>query len=118
VKEIYVFGSLIRGKRRPGDLDLVMIHEELTSDQLELTVRAVEGYGTSLEQRMDGRLKSNRENIDIVYGASLEAAMSRMRVKPFAEALTLKSMLAGLADTITSTILSLCGTELLYSGSS
>ena len=85
VKEIYVFGSLIRGKQRPSDLDLVMIHEELTSEQLELTVRAVEGYGTSLEQRMNGRLKSNRENVDIVYGASLEAVMSRMRVKPSTE---------------------------------
>lgn len=61
VKEIYVFGSLIRGKKEPGDLDLVMIQEELTPEQLELTVRAVEGYGTSLEQQMNGRLKSNRE---------------------------------------------------------
>jgi predicted nucleotidyltransferase len=85
VNEIYVFGSFVRGKQQPSDLDLVMIHEELTPEQLEFTVRAVEGYGTSLEQQMNGRLKSNRENVDIIYGASLEAAMSRMRVKPTVE---------------------------------
>lgn len=85
VKEIYVFGSFIRGKQQPGDLDLVIIHQELTPEQTELTVRAVEGYGTSLEQQMNARLKSNRESVDIIYGASLEGAMSRMRVKPSAE---------------------------------
>ncbi len=82
MREIHVFGSFARGKDQPGDLDLMMVHEELTREQIETTARAIEGYGTSLEQQMNGRLKSNRENVDIVYGPSLEAIISRMRVKP------------------------------------
>ncbi len=85
VKEIYIFGSFSRDKEEPGDLDLMMVHEDLTPEQLELTVRAIEGHGTSLEQQMNGRLKSNRENVDIVYGPNLEGAMSRMRVEPYVE---------------------------------
>jgi predicted nucleotidyltransferase len=82
IKEIHVFGSFARGKESPGDLDLMMVHEQLTDEQTEQTVRAIQGYATSLEQQMNGRLKSNRENIDIAYGASLEEITSRMRVKP------------------------------------
>jgi predicted nucleotidyltransferase len=81
VKEILVFGSFIRGKELPGDLDIIMVHEDLTPEQLELTVKAIEGHGTSLERQMNGRLKSNSETVDIIYGPNLEVAMSRMRVK-------------------------------------
>ena len=82
IKEVYTFGSFVRGKEEPGDLDLIMVHSELSPKQAELTSRAIEGHGTSLDQQMNGRLKSNSENIDVVYGTSLEAVIHLLKVKP------------------------------------
>jgi predicted nucleotidyltransferase len=82
IKEVYIFGSFVRGKEEPGDLDLIMVHSELGPKQAELTARAIEGHGTSLDQQMNGRLKSNSENIDVVYGTSLEAVIHLLKVKP------------------------------------
>ena len=59
-----------------------MVHSELSPKQAELTARAIEGHGTSLDQQMNGRLKSNSENIDVVYGTSLEAVIHLLKVKP------------------------------------
>src|SRR6266700_7868621 len=82
VKEIHVFGSFARGKEDPGDLDLILIHETLTRDQEEQEMKAIEGLGTSLEQKMNNRLKSNRESVDIAYGATLEQVITRFSIKP------------------------------------
>jgi len=82
IKEVYTFRSFVRGKEEPGDLDLIMVHGELSPKQAELTARAIEGHGTSLDQQMNGRLKSNSENIDVVYGTSLEAVIHLLKVKP------------------------------------
>ncbi len=81
IKEVYTFGSFVRGKEEPGDLDLIMVHSELSPKQAELTARAIEGHGTSLDQQMNGRLKSNSENIDVVYGTSLEAREKLRRIQ-------------------------------------
>ena len=59
-----------------------MVHNELDPKQAELTARSIEGHGTSLDQQMNGRLKSNSENIDLVYGTSLEAVIHLLKVKP------------------------------------
>jgi len=82
IKEVYIFGSFVRGKEEPRDLDLIMVHNELDPKQAELTARSIEGHGTSLDQQMNGRLKSNSENIDLVYGTSLEAVIHLLKVKP------------------------------------
>jgi predicted nucleotidyltransferase len=78
VKEVYAFGSFARGKESPGDLDLIVVHQPWTEEQINDMVRGQEGP----DQQMNARLKSNRESVDLVYGESLEAAVSLMPVKP------------------------------------
>jgi predicted nucleotidyltransferase len=82
IKEVYIFGSFVRGKEEPDDLDLIMVHNELSPKQAELTAGAIEDHGTYLDKQMNGRLKSNSENIDVVYGTSLEAVIQLLKVKP------------------------------------
>jgi len=75
-KEIYVFGSTL-WKDELEDLDLILIHEPPTGEEIQITVKALFGYGTLLCQKMNRRLKrSNTERIQIIYGTSLEDVLS------------------------------------------
>jgi hypothetical protein len=75
--EIYVFGSYAHGSKNPGDLDLIIVHEKLTRAQEQAQMEALEGHGTTLEQKMRSRLKGKAEKIDILLGESLGAATQR-----------------------------------------
>ncbi len=78
IREVHIYGSYARGDMNPGDLDLVLVHEKLTPEQDKIALDNVFGHGTSLEQKMNGRIKSARENIDVLYGASFETATSQI----------------------------------------
>jgi len=78
VREVYVFGSFVLGKDEPEDLDLIMVHGELTTEQWNQIARGE----PSPDQELDRRLKSNSQNVEIVYGPSIDAIYSRWGWKP------------------------------------
>lgn len=74
IKEVYLFGSFLKGKREPDDVDIILVHEKLSLEQAEENIQAIKGYGTTFEQKMNRRLKANAEKMDIVYFTNIEYA--------------------------------------------
>lgn len=85
VRELYVFGSYARGALSPGDLDLIVIHEDVTEMLERFKAELIEEYGKNylywprgqwperrFETMMRKVMRKPGEKMDILLGMSME----------------------------------------------
>jgi predicted nucleotidyltransferase len=90
VRAIYVFGSFARGAPEPSDLDLIVVHDPPTDDQLAPFRAAVSGYSYDIldealkvMRRFDAAVRKvfrrGGERMDILTGSSLDEVLERFQ---------------------------------------
>ncbi len=85
IRELHVFGSYARGALDPGDLDLIVIHEDVSEMLKSMQAELIEKHGESFlcwprgqwperkfETTMRKVMRRPGEKMDILFGTSME----------------------------------------------